>query len=58
VSWFEVMTDAVFQRYAARGIASRESLIISRAERDAEPLTCSGETFTSFGTIQNWVTLR
>lgn len=58
ISWFEVMTDGVFQGYAARGVGSRQSMIISRAERDADPLACNGETFTSFGSIQNWVTLR
>lgn len=60
VSWFEVMNDSVFHTYAARGVASRESAIISRSERDADPLTCNGETFTSFGTgaIANWLTLR
>lgn len=60
VSWFEVMSDGLFQSYAARGVASRESAIITKAERDADPLTCNGETFTSSGSgaIPNWITLR
>ena len=60
VSWFQVMTDSVFQAYAARGVTSRASAIITRAERDADPLTCSGETFTSAGSgaIPDWLVLR
>jgi hypothetical protein len=57
LSWFDVMTDGLFQAYAARGITSRQSAVITRAERDADPLTCSGETFTSLGTIANWLQL-
>ncbi len=60
VSWFQIMTEAVFQTYLARGVASRESAIITRAERDADPLTCSGETFVSTGSgaIADWLDLR
>jgi hypothetical protein len=60
VSWFQVMTDGVFQGYAARGVASRASAIITQAERDADPLTCNGETFTSTGSgaIPDWLVLR
>ena len=60
VSWFQVMTDGVFQAYAARGVTSRASAIITQAERDADPLTCSGETFTSTGSgaIPDWLVLR
>jgi hypothetical protein len=57
VSWFEVMSDSVFAGYAARGVASRTAMIISRAARDAAPLVCSGETFGSPGTLENWLTL-
>ena len=60
VSWFQVMTDGVFQAYAARGVTSRASAIITQAERDANPLTCNGETFTSTGSgaIPDWLVLR
>lgn len=60
VSWFQVMTDSVFQGYAARGVALRESAIITKEERDADPLTCSGETFTSSGSgrIPDWIVLQ
>ena len=57
VSWFDTMTDALFAGYAARGVPDRAALIISKAERDADPLTCSGETFTGPGTLPGWVDL-
>jgi hypothetical protein len=58
LSYFELMTDSVFQNYQSRGISSRDQLIISQADRDADPLTCNGETFQSAGTIPNWVDLN
>jgi hypothetical protein len=58
VSWFEAITDELMAGYQARGIASRAAAIISRAERDASPLTCNGETFSSPGTLPTWVNLR
>ena len=45
VSFFDVMTDAFFVGYECCGVASRAALIISKAERDAHPLACSGDTF-------------
>jgi hypothetical protein len=58
VSYFQVMTDALFGEYVKRGVASRDSLIIPRALRDANPLTCSGDQFAPGDTLQNWVTLQ
>ena len=58
VSWFDTMTDAVFASYQARGMASRTELIITRAARDADPLTCVDGGFTGFGTLPQWVVLR
>ncbi len=58
VSWFDAMTDAVFDSYRARGIAQRSDAIISRAARDASPLSCSGEGFTSMPPADTWLTLR
>lgn len=51
ISYFEVLQDSVFTTYQARGVASRSALTLSAAQRDADPLTCSGETFTSVGTL-------
>lgn len=58
VSWFEVMTDALFQEFAAGGVGSRGDMIIARAARDADPLACSGDTFTTFGSLASWISLR
>ena len=57
LSYFDVMDDTVFAAYQARGVTSREQMIISKEERDADPLSCSGETFASEGNIPNWVSL-
>ncbi len=47
VSYFETLTASAFAPYFARGIMSPSMLIITRAQRDAAPLTCTGETFTN-----------
>jgi len=57
VSYFDVMTASLFSQYQARGIAARSDLIISMEQRDADPLTCDGETFLTFGTNTSWVNL-
>lgn len=46
VSYFQVMPDAVFAKYQALGIKSREELIITKEYRDAHPLACNGEQFS------------
>ena len=58
VSWFDAMSDVVFQAYAARGLSARSDAILSRSARDADPLTCNGDTFTRAGALPVWVTLR
>jgi len=59
ISYFDAMTDAVFQRYQGRGVASRSALIVTQAERDADPVPCVGESqFTIFGSLPNWVVLN
>lgn len=59
VSYFEALTDAAFQPYKDMGINAPSDLIITKAQRDAAPLTCSGETFTNAGsdTLPQWQTL-
>jgi hypothetical protein len=57
LSYFEVMKDAVFQSYRSRGVGARGELIISQAARDAEPLTCNGDSFAGPGSIPNWIDL-
>lgn len=58
VSYFDVITDAVFTQFQSRGVNSREDMKISKAVRDANPLTCSGDTFITADTIENWVYLN
>jgi hypothetical protein len=58
VSWFDVITETVFQEYRAAGVVARDDMVISRAARDADPLTCNGEAFTTLGTLASWVSLR
>jgi len=59
ISYFDAMADAVFQAYQSRGVASKPAMIITKAERDADPVPCVGESqFTVFGTIPNWVVLN
>ena len=58
VSYFDVLTDSLFQSYQAAGVSSRDALIISREARDADPLTCSGETIIGSGSLENWIILN
>lgn len=59
VSFFEVMTDKLFACYMSRGAGSRDEFIISRQERDADPLLpCNGQQFFVTGTINNWEPLN
>jgi hypothetical protein len=58
LSYFDVITDSEFQNYQARGISSRDTMIISQEARNSDPLTCNGETFANSGHLQDWVTLN
>ena len=58
VSYFDVMNDDVFQDYEAYGASSRSDFVITSAERDADPLTCDGEEFSSRGTMPQWFELQ
>ncbi len=59
VSFFEAITDSVFQLYKARGVPSREAAIITKEERDADPVPCFGEQlFLVEGTIPDWLVLN
>lgn len=57
VSWFDLVSDPVFAAYAARGVASRSDLVISKSTRDADPLACSGADFASSGSLAAWFVL-
>jgi len=63
LSYFDVITDNVFNNYKTRGANSPEDFIIHKEERDSNPLTCvyNSEDFISWisenGNIDNWVYL-
>ena len=56
ISYFDAMTDSLFNDYAVWGskLSLWDSFTISEAERDADPLTCIDETFTSNGSLPSW----
>jgi len=58
VSYFEVITDTIFNEYSNRGISTREDMIISKTTRDAYPLSCSGDTFITADSLENWIILN
>lgn len=58
VSYFDVMGDTLFQSYRARGVSTRSGAIILKSVRDADSLTCNGETFTTTGSLSSWVNLN
>ncbi|MCX6175049.1 MAG: hypothetical protein NTZ27_09885 [Ignavibacteriales bacterium] len=58
ISYFDVITDTLFQNYQQHGITSRNDIIISKEARDANPLNCNGEYFTTSETIEDWVVLK
>lgn len=58
VSWFDAIADGVFENYRARGLQARSDAVITRAERDASPLQCTGEAFVNKGALPNWIELR
>ncbi len=51
------MTDALFATYQARGVSSRDDLILDEAARDGDPLLCEGESITNRGALPAWVVL-
>ena len=58
ISFFSVMNNTLFQTYIDRGAQSREDFIISKEARDSDSLNCTGETFGTSGTIENWTSLQ
>ena len=59
VSYFDVMTNTLFNDYISRGVPNRATMIISKTARDADTLTCDAfGGFTSTGTLPIWQTLE
>lgn len=44
-SYFQVISDEVFQKYKQRGANTINDFIITKEYRDANPLECNGESF-------------
>lgn len=44
-SYFQVISDEVFQKYKQRGANTINDFIITKEYRDANPLKCNGESF-------------
>lgn len=57
LSYFDVMTDSLFLSYQSRGV-TKANAIITKQERDLDPLTCVGEEFVDPGNLPNWVDLN
>ncbi|MCE5346248.1 MAG: hypothetical protein LLG13_08180 [Bacteroidales bacterium] len=58
VSFFDVMTDGLFTEFSTHGLSSKNDVIITKSDRDANPLTCNGDTFTSTDILENWIYLK
>ncbi len=58
ISYLDTTTDSLFANYQARGLTTRTGIVHSQAARDADPLTCNGETFTSTGTLPSYFPLN
>lgn len=60
VSFFNVMSDEVFARWAERGADFREDYIISKSVRDANANTCTEEFYDETVTVDggDWVWLK
>ncbi len=54
ISYFELLDEDVFSGYIGFG-SYRSDFIITESQRNADPLTCDGETFTSNGSLARWI---
>lgn len=58
VSWFDVMSDTQFMDYTDRGaIMAREDVIITKEDRDADPLCCTNGHFDGEELLEDWVAI-
>jgi len=63
LSYFDVITDNLFEDYKDRGATTREDFIISKEERDLDPLECTfdyianAEFINQKGNLPNWIYL-
>lgn len=57
LSYFDLMPTNIFANYQVRGVTNVAEMIITAAERDADPLDCDGQTFATAGTLTNIIYL-
>ncbi len=57
ISYFELMTDSLLHVFQQKGV-TLSNIIITKDERQQNPLKCNGETFSDEGKIPNWVVLK
>ena len=58
ISYFDIVSEDLFQSYIDRGVLFRSDLIITKEERDDYPLVCDENgIFSNQGPIINWVDL-
>ena len=53
-SYFDLLTDDIFSGYSGYGLYPSD-FIITETQRNADPLTCEGETFTTRGSLPSWI---
>jgi hypothetical protein len=64
ISYFDVISDSILAQMDTWADAhtnrtwAREDFKFSQAARDADPLTCNGEEFSTNGTLPAWVSAR
>lgn len=58
ISYFDILTDSIFQKYKKFGVTSKDNLIISKEARISNPLNCTNDIFSSEGLIENWFNLK
>ena len=58
LSYFDVMTDGLFEEFIGHGANTREDFIISAEERRENPLSCEQGNFTTQSTLEDWFLLE
>ena len=53
ISFLQIVDDNIFTEYQKRGLQNREDIIITREERDANPLECDYSTEAGYFTKRN-----
>ncbi|MCX6147860.1 MAG: hypothetical protein NTW25_11540 [Candidatus Kapabacteria bacterium] len=54
LSYFDVISDSLFQKFKQNNTSKRNDFIISKELRISDPLNCINDSFSSEGKIGNW----